>query len=87
VAGFALSLLPIASIAGFCISIAGVIQCAARGERGRMLAIAGILIGSLWIGIMAMLVYTFAVDIFYELLWWFGEEEVRYSYLAITSLI
>jgi len=72
--------MPIASIAGFVISIAGVIQCSARGERGHMLAVAGILISSLWLGIMASLVYIYAMDIIYELMWWFGDDGYNYSY-------
>ena len=80
-AGFALSFLPVASIAGFVISIAGFIQCSRTGEKGRGLAVAGILVGSLWIGIMAALLYTFAWDIVDEILWWFYDEGDWYSYI------
>ena len=83
-AGFALSFLPVASIAGFIISIAGFIQCSRTGEKGRGMAIAGILIGSLWIGVMAALLYTFAWDVIDEILWWFYDEGGRYNFITMT---
>ena len=80
VAGFILSFLPVANVAGFVLSLFGFVQCGQHSERGRGLAMAGILLSSLTLALCALAVYHMGLSLLDELRYYLLEDYEAYQY-------
>jgi len=85
VAGFVLSLIPVANIAGFALCIAGFIQAAQNGQRGRGLAIAGIMVNALVSIIIFVYLYQFALYMMDIIDYSMGQEDFSPFIYLVTN--